>query len=352
MAVDLYERRAMARMLSQQKPPRTFIRDTFFKNHEEYDVENIDVDIETGARRMAPFVSPRVASKTVDMVGYKTSTYKAPTVAQKTVLNVQHLQNRLPGEALYEQRSPEEREAILLSKGLSDLDGMLTRREEKMSADALFTGQIHVIGEGVDEIITFPRPAGNVIALPAAALRWGGASADIIKNFRDWKRIAVKSCGMAPDIAILGSLAADALLADANLRLALDTRRIDLGIIEPKDLGKGVTYLGQLRGTGIDLYSYDEWYIDPEDPAAAEQAMVPEKQVLLGSSTAYTALRYGAVPVATGSDSNSSLSLVIGARIPDSWVQKEPAARFIKLSSRPLPVPIQIGAFVVATVLL
>ena len=57
-----------------------------------------------------------------------------------------------------------------------------------------------------------------------------------------------------------------------------------------------------------------------------------------------------AVPVATGSDGAASLAIVRGARIPDSWIEKEPPARFIKISSRPLPVPIQIGAFLKATV--
>ena len=349
MAIDLYEPRTMARMLSEMKPPRTFIRDTFFRNHEEYDTEHVDVDIEIGARRLAPFVSPRLAGKVVDTVGFKTSVYKNPTISLKKVLTGDHLQARVPGESLYENRSPEERQAILLGKGLADLDQMITRREEWMCAQALFTGQIHVVGDGVDEVITFGRPAELTIALPAAAQRWDADTADIPKQLRDWRRACVKASGQSPDTAILGAKAADALLANEKLRKTLDTLRLDMGQISPELMGTpGVTYLGQLKGTGIDLWVYDEWYVDPD--SGDELPMVPEKEVLIGSSRAYTALRYAAVPVATGSDGSSTLSIVRGARIPDSWIEKEPPARFIKISSRPLPVPIQIGAFLKATV--
>ncbi len=349
MAIDLYEPRTMARMLSEMKPPRTFIRDTFFRNHEEFQTEHVDVDIEIGARRLAPFVSPRLPGKTVDTIGFKTSTYKNPTVAMKKVITGDHLQHRLPGETLYEGRSPAERQAALLGKALADLDGMITRREEWMCAQALFAGQIHVVGDGVDELISFGRPAELSIALPAAAQRWTADTADIPKQLRDWRRACVKACGLAPDTAVLGAKAADALLANEKLRSMLHTLRLDMGQISPEITAMpGVTYLGQLKGTGMDLWSYDEWFVDPD--SGEEQPMVPEKQVLIGSSRAYTALRYAAVPVATGSDSSSSLSLVVGARIPDSWIEKEPPARFVKISSRPLPVPTQIGAFLVATV--
>jgi hypothetical protein len=158
--------------------------------------------------------------------------------------------------------------------------------------------------------------------------------------------------GIRPDVAVLGREAADALLEHAATQAQLDTMRMDLGQIAPEYRDAyGATYLGTLRGVGLDLWSYDEWYIDPEAIGTGEQEMMPSKVVLLGSTRAQTEIAYGAVPVATGTDGSSAISLISGARVPESWIQKEPAARFLKVSSRPLPIPVQVNAFLKATVI-
>jgi hypothetical protein len=111
----------------------------------------------------------------------------------------------------------------------------------------------------------------------------------------------------------------------------------------------GATYYGQFAGTGIDLWGYDEWYIDPAD--GVEKPLVPQKMVLMGSSKSYTVMRYGAVGVTSGLDGQAQLSLAAGRRIPESWVTKEPAVRFLKISSRPLVVPVQNDAYLTCQVI-
>jgi hypothetical protein len=157
---------------------------------------------------------------------------------------------------------------------------------------------------------------------------------------------------MSIDYAICGSAAADELLVAPSLNGLsglLNTRRLDLGLIKPEDMGEGVTYLGTLAGTNIDIFAYDEYYIDPAD--GIEKPIVPEKSVMFGSSRGYTVMRYGAVGVTSGVDQQAQLALIAGRRVPQSWVVAEPAVRMLKLSSRPLVVPVQNNAYATIQVL-
>jgi len=351
MTINLFEPRTMGQMLLERKAPKGFIRSLFFRDEVPYDTEHIDFDIETRVRRMAPFSNPKLAGQVVDDVGYKTNSFTPPLINPKKVTTAEHLQQRQAGEAVYGGMSPDERAAAKLGKDLADLDDMIIRREEWMCMQAALEGSVRVHGQGIDVTVDFLRDAGNTIALLAAGDRWTAGTADIPKNLRDWQRLIIKRCGIAPDNAIMGQAAADAFLSNSALRTQLDTLRMDLGQIAPEFReAQGVTYLGRLKGTGIDLWSYDEWYIDPEDNAHAETAMMSSKCVLLGASRARTELAYGAVPVATGEEGSSAITLITSSRVPESWIQKEPAARFVKVSARPLPIPIQVNAFLKATV--
>jgi hypothetical protein len=371
MAIDIFDPRSMAQALLQMKPPRTFLRQLMIRRDEMYNNENVDVDIKIGARRLAPFVSPNKGpGKVMDRIGFSTQTYVAPMIAPKRPLTVTDLQKRLVGENIYQTQTPDERAAMLLGQDLAELDEDITRREEWMCAQAAFTSAIVVSGDDVSQTITFPRSAELVDAAPGAsaanglgtdsptstklttARTWDASTADIPVQIRQMRRLFQKKTGLSPDYMVMGESAADALLVAPSLSGLtgfLNTRRLDLGLISPELREGGATYYGQFAGTGIDLWGYDEWYIDPAD--GVEKPMVPAKMVLMGSSKSYTVMRYGAVGVSSGLDGQAQLALIAGKRVPESWVTKEPAVRFLKISSRPLVVPVQNDAYITCQVL-
>lgn len=349
MAISLFERRSMARALIEMKPVRTFLRNTFFGTRVEFDVEHVDVDVMKGARRLAPFVNPNLPGTVVDRQGFTTHTYAAPNIGIERPTTAADLLTRRPGEDVYEAVSPEQRAAEILGMDLAEIDEMIARREEWMCAQALFTDSIRILGPGVDETINFGRSSDNEVPLMAEARRWTASTAKIVTDLMDWRRIITKSGAPAPTLAILGSEAADALLHNSKLAEMLDVKDAYFGQLAPEIReADGITYLGRIPAAGVDLVSYDEWYIDPT--TLVETPMVPPKKVLLGSPRVRTELRYGAVPVASGTDGDSTISLVRGQRVPDSWVTKSPAVRWVKVSSRPLPIPIQVDGFLVADV--
>jgi hypothetical protein len=287
------------------------------------------------------------------------------------------LEKRAVGESIYATQTPDERAALLLGQDLAELDEDITRREEWMCAQVAFAtslsaggSQLVISGDDVSTTITFPRTAALMDTAPAAsapnglgtssptstqittAERWDQSGAHIPTQIRQMMRIFTKVTGLSPDYIICGEDAADALLTAPSLNGLtgfLNTLRLDLGQIKPELREGGATYLGMFAGTGCDIWAYNEWYIDPAD--GVEKPMVPAKKILMGSSKSYTVMRYGAVGVTSGLDNQAQLNIISGKRIPESWVSKEPAVRWLKVSSRPLVVPVQNDAYVTVQVL-
>lgn len=339
MPIDMFKTRTMIELLEQMKPARTFLKNTFFGGTPRtFDTEYVDIDIIKGKRRMAPFVSPVVGGKTVERLGYKTDTYKPVLIAPDMVTTAEDAMRRAAGENIYGAASPSERMAEQLGRDLAELDSLITRREEWMCAQALFTGQIHMVGEGVDEIVNFGLTHNEILA---GTDLWTDASSNPLAYLRSVRRTIIQDSGVSPNIMIAGSDAIDAFLANAAVQKAMDMRRVDMGQIVPSTLPNGVTYYGYIRDVALDIYGYDEWYLDD---AGIEQPMVPVDKILVASTNARTDMLYGAIVEA---DTNETFAL---PRVPKSWTVPKPSARFVALKSRPLPVPVQIDAFYVAKV--
>lgn len=351
MSIDMFQPRVMRAALEQLKKPRQFLRPLFFSTVEKCLTEHVDVDVVDGVRKLAPYVSNHGPGKLMERDGFTTSTVTPPKVAPKTVITIPDLQQRLPGEHVYAERSPDERMGEIVRKDLEMLDDAIARREEQMCAQALFESQVTVVGDDVTRTISFERDSSMTKGLLDAADRWTAATADIPKQIRTWRRETVKLTGVAPTIMVASPEAIDSMLVNellvgsATKGGQLNTLNLNMGQISPQLMESGATFFGMFAGTNIQIWSYDEWYVDPAD--GVEKPMVPAKTILLGSPLARTAMRYGAVGVRNG----ETITLVADNRVPESWCETEPAVRMLKISSRPLPVPIQNNAFLTAQVI-
>jgi hypothetical protein len=341
--MDMFDTRTMLGMVTEgNKDATTFLRDRYFKNRRTFSTTKIDIDIVgAGDRKIAPFVNPKIGGVVVDRQGYKTNTYEAPEIAPMRVTTAEELLKRSAGEALYSGKTPEERAAEQLGKDLSDLDDLITRREEAMCAEALFSGSVTIKGEGYDEVINYW--GANIADQPTTTLgaKWDAEAVnggDIMSDLRSIRRGMIQKAGITPSEIVCGTDVIDVLVDKLAAAGALDNRRVDLGQINPQMLPNGVTYWGYLKDSALDIYSYDSWYVNAE---GVEVPFVPANKVLLGSPKVATTLAYGLVSL-TGED----IKFFEGARVPDSWVQRvAPAGRIVQLKSRPLPIVHQIHGF-------
>lgn len=344
MPLNLYETRIMLQAIEMMKPTHTFLKDTFFPRINTFVSENVDVDYYKGRRKLAPFVSPRNSGKTMDRQGFVTKSFKPAMIKPQRIITGDDINKRSIGESIYSAKSPEERAAEILAQDLMDLDNAITRREEWMVAQILFTGKVDIKGEDVDLTLNFDFD--NKETLSGANL-WNAETSDPIADLKRWRLQVIKKSGVNPDRIIMSSDVIDAFINHGKVKSALDNRRIILGQIDPSVLPNGVTYIGSISILGLDIYSYDEWFYD--EASKTEKPMVPEKTIMMGSSNARSSMLYGAV---TLTDQNTNQFVTYeGSRIPDSWIKKDPAARILQLYSRPLPVPHEVDSWFIATVL-
>ena len=132
---------------------------------------------------MAAFVHPRVGGKVLKASGYKTESYKPPLVNPCDITTADRYMTRMPGEDLYSGETPAQRSAQQLMEEYSRLNDATTRREEWMAVQAIVTGQVPVVGEGVNEIIDFGFT--NKVTLEGTK-QWGKSAAAILENLEDW----------------------------------------------------------------------------------------------------------------------------------------------------------------------
>ena len=68
--VSIYEPRTMNRVVLSIPPVHMFFRNTFFKHEDTFSTKAVDIDFVKGSRQVAPYVHPRIGSKTVANKGY------------------------------------------------------------------------------------------------------------------------------------------------------------------------------------------------------------------------------------------------------------------------------------------
>ena len=64
------------------------------------------------------------------------------------------------------------------------------------------------------------------------------------------------------NICIMAKDVANAFVNNAKVKSVLDVRAYDLAVIKPRELPNGLTYIGTIHKLGLDIYQYNEWYLD------------------------------------------------------------------------------------------
>ena len=351
MPISIYEPRTMAKLVERMPRVTTFIRDTFFRNVETFDTQKVDVDFKKGNRALAPFVHKKIGGVTIENEGYETHTYEPPLVAPNKITTVDDILKRTPGESLYNGKTPNQRAVEKLQKDFTELDEMITRREEWMCCQALFTGKIPVLDKNGKEIqaeIDFNFT--NKVTLKSGE-KWNASTGGKIKQLKAWRKQVEKTGFVKCDICIMGDDALEAFLADEEVLKILDTERYDLAVIAPKELPSGAFYVGTLKGENLDIYGYNGWYLDnwTDKTKPENKPLVPANIVAMLSSEAVYSMYYGAVAIVD--ENGKTIEVVEGSRVPEQWVERRPARRFVQLDSAPLCVPHEVDSWLIAEVI-
>ena len=351
MPISIYDPRILDGIVKIMPANGGFFRDMFFKRRVPVPGIKIDVDFYKGKRRIAPFVNPKSAAKVMEKTGFKTNTFVTPLLKPKDVTTIEDLSVRLPGESIYSGYSRDERALTLLTEKLAEFNDSMIRREEWMCSQAMLTGKIPVIGEGVNYTIDFGFT--NKETLLGASL-WSSATSDPLADIDRWVLACQQSGYHTPNVCLMSADTHAAFVKRLMAQGVMNqfSGNVELATIKPSQLSENVIYGGMILKYNMPIYIYNEWYIDdwtnPDVPV--ENALVPNGTCLLGSTNAKSAIYYGELTLADET-SNTGFRSTLADKIADTWIEKDPAARYLAMHSRPLTTPQEVDSWYVASVL-
>lgn len=344
--MDLYTPVRIRKVFDLSPKPSTFLRDTFFKHTESYKTKQVHFDVINGARKVAPYVNPKVGGKVVPNSGYQTKYYIAPLVAPEMVTEAEEMLDRIPGEQITSDMTPAERAVRKLSQDLVDMNEQIARREEVMCAEALFTGKIAIKGEGVDEEIDYGFTNKETVSK-----KWSASGSDPIADLRKWKQLISKHGHVSANMCIMSTDVVSAFINNAVVKELLDVRNYSLAKIDPYEIKFGINCIGTISALGLSIYSYDEWYLDDwtDKDNPVEKPFVPDGTVGLFSTAAPFSMLYGAI---TDFDPKTKDPRVFaGSRYPERFISSDNRVCTVRVSSRPLAVPHNLKSWYIAKVL-
>lgn len=338
-----YTTREMIEALDQTMPVRSFLTRTFFPKSNLHIAELIELDVRKGKRKMAPFVAPRKGGKVMVREGFKTNLIKTPKIAPQRAITVDDITKRGIGENTYSKKTPEERADELLAKDMTDLQDAIERRKEWEAREVILGGKFTAIDEeeGLDVQVDFNF--SNKEVLSGTAL-WSNSGSNPVAVLKAKRRLIIQKTGKAPDIVLLASDVVDTFLNNPNVQKAMDIRNLNNVVVEPKVIDPAVTYIGKIAELALELYSYDEWFLDDDD---VEQPMLPSGTVILGHSDGIGSFEYGAV---TQMEKGEHITYEAEI-VPKVWADDDNDVKMLRMTSRPVPRPDDVDSWYVLDVL-
>lgn len=334
--MDLFSTNILNAVVGDLKQPgKTWLLDRYFPTMQTEQTEEIHFDVDDGKRRVAPFVSPVVAGKVVQSKGYTTKTFKPAYVKDKRIFDPSRPFKRTMGEQVGGVLSPADRLRALLAYELQDQIGMLNRRMEVMAAEVIRTGKSTIVGDQYAQVVVdFVRDATLTPAALSGTARWGQSAAAPLDNLQTWATLVLQKSGSQPVDVILDVDAWVAFRKDPTVVTRLNQwRNTAVNLAQDAVVSEGGTLMGVIDQ--FNIYVYAGWYVDPA--TGTEGPILPSGTVIMtgpavGGSGPDGVRAFGAIK-----DEEAGFQAV--PYFSKSWIEKDPAVRYLMLQSAPLMVP-------------
>ncbi len=343
--MDIFSTAVLNRVVSHLPQPSSFLLDFFFPDVQTEDSEEIHFDIDKSKPRLAPFVSPLVGGKVVADDGFETKSFRPAYVKDKRRFNPDQPLKRRIGETIGGNLTPVNRREAALNRSLNNQLQNLTRTEEVMAAQALTTGRIIVQGENYPTtIVNFQREA-DLTQVLTGATRWGEAGVDVLNDIEDWADLVQTHSGAAGNKVVMDPMAWRIFRASPRVEKLLDLRRgTNTSInVDPMVRGQGndrARYVGTIGD--FDFWVYNDVYVDPT--TGLSRKLLPDYTVIIGSQTLLEGTRcYGVIQ-------DEKANYRASRFFTKSWLEEDPAVRWLLMQSAPLVVPYRPNASFCATV--
>lgn len=336
--MDIFATAVLARVVESLSRPQSFLLDTFFPQVQTEMSEEIHFDIDSSRPTLSPFVSPLVAGKALIEDGFVTKSFKPAYVKDKRRFDPNAPMKRQIGEAIGGTLSPAQRREFALKQSLARMLDRLTRRKEWMASSVLRTGTVTVVGDNYpSKLVDFGRESTHTATLTSGD-RWGETGVSPYDNVQTWIGTVQTNGGGAVTKVVMDPKAWALFWADETVQKLLDLRRpagtdglynglIARGQANAAAAPEFAMYHGNIGS--IEFWTYSQPYID--DAGAAANFM-PDHTVILAGPALEGVRAYGAVlDEAAG---YQALEYYV-----KSWLENDPAVRWLLLQCAPLIVP-------------
>lgn len=321
-------------VLEKTMPLKTFCRMRFFDtaHPEPSPSQTVSFEYQAGNMRLAPYTSERHGGVATESRGYEVRTYRTPYLVPSRVITNDILMQKMLGESPFNSgMTPEARAAQIAARTVMELQDKIQRREEYMCARCLQDGELLIDGPGVHERVDYGFTGIETVE---AADKWT-VNFDI-PGYLGKRAQGLRKKGSNANILVLGTDAANALLANKSVTKLMDMRRVEAGEINPGEIEAGVQYLGRLSipGLYVDMYSYDAYYEDED--GTAQPYFDPDTAMLISDRDKGLML-YGAVTYIDGKTGEYRTASM--PYVPYKSWSVNPPVQELFLASRPLPMP-------------
>ena len=353
MTIKTTSTAVLTRTINILDEPSSFLLNTFFPVIQtEPGSEEIHFDLDKERPRLTPFVHPTVAGIVVEDEGYDTKSFRPAYAKDKRRMRPQEALRRSIGEPLAGNLSPTQRRDRNIARSLVNQRRGLTRREEVMAGESLRLGQVTVSGEKYPtKVVTFQRDAALTIVL-AGVNRWSDANKDPLDDLEEWAALIQEKSGAVARDVVLAPDVWKVFRKKDSVKTLLDNRRGTESVLElgPQSRGQGNMKARLVGMIGdFSIWVYQETYVDD---AGATQKVMPAGQVIL-AATGESGDGEGGVEGARcyGAILDEEANFEAERFFAKSWLEKDPAVRWLLAQSAPLVVPYRANASLGATVL-
>lgn len=350
MSIDTYQTATLSRIVRQLPEPNSFLLNGggsmfpgLFTMIQTEDSEEIHFDVEERPRRITPFVSPIHEGEVVEQQGFTTKSFRPAYAKDKRIFDPDEPMKRSIGEEIGGDLSPMERRRAKVAAELRDMVEMLTRREEAMVAEFLDTGTMTVDGPGFDAVsVDFGRASALNVTLTGPD-SWDDSSAgNPYQDLEDWAQLMSDNNGGNPTDIIMASN----VWAQLRTTWSTETKQVldrEAGQNNEAELGP---MAGQVRFIGrmgdFRFWVYTASYVDR---AGVTQKFVPDDHVFMVNTMQIEGARaYGVIR-------DEKANYEARRFFSKSWLEEDPAVRYMMLQSAPLPVPYRPNATLAADVI-
>lgn len=340
--LNFFDNYTMMAITREIVPETSFFVDRYFPTGEGdiFAADKVLTEYQKGDRRMACFVAPRIGDIPVERQGYAIHEYQPAFIAPSRVLTADDLSKRGFGEAIFPGSTPAERAARLQLEDQSFLDRRIRRREEWMAVETMIhnacTMQEYIDAQTLGDVryVQFYDGTSEHTYTVSASHKWDTVNGDIIADVRAMCRMLTRRGLPAADL-VLGTAAADAILANEELRERIKTfSGINAGQIT-QTAYPGVTNMGRLNfnGHNLELFSVDESY---EADDGTDTPYFPSTSAMV-TAPGCGHLMYGQI---TQIDyGKTDFKSYAAKRVPKLVVDQEHDIRKLRLGARPLAAP-------------